>query len=131
MNDAIRETQKKYGSMALIAAIFVGMFFILLGQKTIAKGLILGTLFSVLNFVLMGQVLPMMIGKTRRTSITYSLGSITFRFALLSLPLILSLKMEALNFAASVVGIFMVQITIFGDHILRHFFKDASSALRK
>jgi hypothetical protein len=131
MNEVIRQTQKKYGSMALILAIFAGMFFILMGQKAIAKGLILGTLFSILNFVLMGQVLPMMIGKTRRTSTVYSLGSITFRFVLLAIPLILSLKMEAFNFAAVVVGIFMVHIIIFGDYILRHFFQGAPNVYRK
>ena len=122
MNESIRRSQKKYGSMTMVMAIFVGLFFILIGQKPIAKGLILGALFSVLNFVLIGEVLPMMIGKTRRTSTFYSLGSITFRFGLLAIPLILSLKMEAFNFAAAVVGIFMVQIIIIGDHIVRHLF---------
>jgi len=131
MNDAVRQTQKKYGSMTLIIAIFAGLFFILIGQKAIAKGLILGTLFSILNFVLIGEVLPMMIGKTRRTSTLYSLGSITFRFGLLAIPLILSLKMEAFNFAAAAVGIFMVQLIILGDHIVRHVFPGASSAYRK
>jgi hypothetical protein len=121
MNDQIRRTQKKYGSMTLITAIFIGVFFILIGQKAIAKGLILGALFSVLNFVLIGEVLPMVIGKTKRTSTLYSLGSITFRFGLLAIPLILSLKIEAFNFAAAVVGIFMVQLIILGDHIVRHF----------
>jgi hypothetical protein len=130
MNEAIRRTQKKFGSMALVIAIFVGMFFILIGQKAITKGLILGTLFSILNFVLIGEVLPMMIGKTRRTSTLYSLGSITFRFGLLAIPLILSLKMEAFNFAAAVVGIFMVQVMILGDHILRHFFSGRIKRLR-
>jgi hypothetical protein len=126
MSDAVRRTQKKYGSMALIAAIFIGMFFILMGEKAVAKGLILGALFSVLNFVLIGQVLPMMIGKTRRTSTAYSLGSITFRFALLAIPLVLSLKTEAFHFAAAAVGIFMVQLMILGDHIVRHFFPGRS-----
>jgi hypothetical protein len=41
---------------------------------------------------------------------------------LLAIPLILSIKMEVLNFAAAVVGIFMVQLIILGDHIVRHFF---------
>ena len=122
MNKAVRRSQKKYGSMTLIIAIFAGMFFILIGQKPIAKGLIIGALFSVLNFVLIGEVLPMMIGKTRRTSTLYSLGSITFRFGLLAIPLILSLKMDAFNFAAAVVGIVMVQLIILGDHIVRHLF---------
>ena len=101
--------------MALIAAIFAGMFFILIGEKAVAKGIILGTIFSVLNFVLLGEILPMLVGTTRRKSTFFSLGSIGIRFGLLSIPLILSLKMQTFNFAAAVIGIFMVQVIIFGD----------------
>lgn len=116
MNDVVRRTQKKYGSMTLIAAIFIGMFFILMGEKAVAKGLILGALFGVLNFVLMGEILPLMLGKTKRKSTFFSMGSIGLRYALLAVPLILALKMEALNFAATGIGIFMVQLMILGDH---------------
>lgn len=122
MNEAIRQTQKKYGSMALIAAIFAGMVFILLGEKAVAKGIILGTIFSVLNFVLLGQILPMIAGNPRKKSTFYSMGSIGIRFGLLAIPLILSLKMQAFNFAAAVIGIFMVQILIFADLAVGHFF---------
>ena len=129
--ETIRQTQKKYCSAALSFAILAGFGCYLMGWTPICKGLILGTLFSILNFVLIGEVLPMMIGKTRRTSTLYSLGSITFRFGLLAIPLILSLKMEAFNFAAAAVGIFMVQLIILGDHIVRHVFPGASNAYRK
>jgi hypothetical protein len=115
MIDSIRNTQKKYGAKALIVAIFIGMGFILAGQKAIAKGIILGAIFSVLNFVLMGEILPMMIGNTRRKSTFFSMGSIAFRYGMLSIPLILSLRMAAFNFAATVIGIFMVQLMILGD----------------
>jgi hypothetical protein len=115
MIDSIRQTQKKYGAMTLIMAIFMGMAFILMGQRAVAKGIILGAIFSVLNFVLMGEVLPMMIGNTRRKSTFFSLGSMAFRYGLLSIPLVVSLKMETFNFAAAVIGIFMVQLMILGD----------------
>jgi hypothetical protein len=122
MNESIRHTQKKYGSTALITAIFIGMFFILIGQKPLGKGMILGAIFSVLNFVLMGEILPLMIGKTRKKSTIFSLGSVGIRYGLLSIPLILSLKMEAFNFAAAVIGIFMVQLMILGDLAVGHLF---------
>lgn len=101
----------------MMGAIFIAIFFILLGQKTIAKGLLLGTLFSVLNFVVIGEILPLLLDKSRRRSVVFSLFSILFRFGLLSIPLILALKMEALNFSAAAIGVFMVQLTIMSDHI--------------
>jgi hypothetical protein len=106
--------------MSMVGAIFIAIFFILLGQKTIAKGLLLGTLFSVLNFFVIGEILPLLLDKPRRRSVVFSLLSILFRFGLLSIPLILALKMEALNFSAAVIGIFMVQLAIMGDQLL-HF----------
>ena len=121
MNESIRHTQKKYGSMTLVTVIFAGMFFILIGQKAVAKGLILGAVFSVLNFVLMGEVLPLMIGKTRRKSAFFSLGSMGMRYGLLSIPLIVSLRMEAFHFASAVVGIFTVQLMILGDLVVGRF----------
>lgn len=105
--------------MSMTGAIFSAIFFILMGQKTIAKGLLLGTLFSVLNFVVIGETLPLLLDKSRRRSVLLSFLSILFRFGLLSIPLILALKMEALNFSAAVIGIFMVQLTIMSDHILQ------------
>jgi hypothetical protein len=75
-----------------------------------------------LNFVLIGEILPLMIGKTRKKSTFFSLGSIGVRYGLMSIPLILSLKMEALNFAAAVIGIFMVQLMILGDLAVGHLF---------
>ena len=70
--DAIRETQKKYCSRAILAAIFVGLVFILMGQNAIGKGLILGTLFSIVNFVLLGETLPLKAGQSRGKSFLFS-----------------------------------------------------------
>ena len=66
--DAIRETQKKYCSRAMLAAIFIGLVFILMDQNAVGKGLILGTFFSIINFILMGETLPLKVGKSRGKS---------------------------------------------------------------
>ncbi len=125
MGAEIAYTQKRYGTTSMMAAIFIGIFFILLGHKTQAKGLILGSIFSVLNFVLMGEILPLIVGPSRKKSSFISLGSIVFRHGLLAVPLILSLKMEWLDFTATVFGLFMVQIMIMGDHLLKRFHRSA------
>jgi hypothetical protein len=103
----------------MVTAVIVGMVFILAGQKPIAKGLVLGSIFSVINFVLIGEILPLIISVSRKRSVLFSFVSMLFRFLLLSTPLILSLKLESLNFIAAAMGIFMVQILIMGDHLLK------------
>ncbi len=103
----------------MVTAVIAGMVFILVGQKPIAKGLVLGSIFSVINFILIGEILPMIITASRKRSVLFSFISMLFRFFLLSMPLILSLKLSSLNFVAAAFGIFMVQIMIMGDHLLR------------
>ena len=122
--EPIQRIQKKYGSRAMVAAVIAGMIFILAGQKSIAKGLVLGSIFSVINFILMGEILPMIITASRKRSVLFAFVSMLVRFLLLSTPLVLSLKLEYLNFVAAVIGIFMVQIMIMGDHLFRLFYPD-------
>ena len=117
--DAVRETQKKYCSRAMLAAIFVGLVFILTDQSAVGKGLIVGTFFSIINFILLGETLPLKTGKSRGKSFIYSLGSITFRFALMAIPLIIAIKSVRFNLFAVIGGIFMVQIIILADHIVQ------------
>jgi len=102
----------------MVIAVIAGIIFVLMGQKSIAKGLVLGSVFSVINFILIGEILPLIITASRKRSVLFSFVSMLFRFLLLSTPLILSLKMESLNFFAAAIGIFMVQIMIMGDHLL-------------
>ena len=120
--EAIRDTQKKIGSRALVTAVVIGLLLVLLGQKTLAKGLVLGTLFSVFNFVLMGQVLPLLLAPSRRRPVLISFGSILFRYILLAIPLLIAVKLADFDFIATVLGIFMVQVVIMGEHLYRLIF---------
>jgi hypothetical protein len=125
--DAIRETQKKYCSRAMLAAIFVGLVFILTDQSAVGKGLILGTFFSIINFILLGQAIPLKAGKSRGKSFFFSLGSIFFRFALMAIPLVVAIKSVKFNLFAAIGGIFMVQIIILADHIVQILFSTRSN----
>lgn len=102
----------------MMAAIFIGLVFVLIGQKPVTKGLILGSLFSIFNFILMGETLPMKMGKTREKTFVYSMGSILFRYLLMAVPLFLAIKMEQFNLVASICGLFMVQLMILVDHFV-------------
>jgi hypothetical protein len=115
--EALRQTQKKYCSRAITTAIFVGFFLILAGYRTLGKGLILGTVFSVVNFILIGETLPMRIGRSKEKTFFLSLGSILLRYVLLAIPLIMAIKMDQFNLFAVIFGIFMIQFVIVTDHL--------------
>ncbi|MDJ0986511.1 MAG: ATP synthase subunit I [Desulfobacterales bacterium] len=116
--EAVKQIQKKIIQRALWISIIVGLVFILAGHKPVGKGLILGTLFSVLNFILMAKSIAMKFGRSKRQIFSISLGSIIFRYLLLAIPLIAAVKFEQFNLVAAVVGVFMIQLVILADHLL-------------
>jgi hypothetical protein len=117
--ESVKATQKKYGSRAIWIAIIVGLCFFLGGQKPVGKGIILGTIFSVVNFILIGKALPLQIGKSKRKTFFLSLGSIFFRYVLMALPIIVAVKFEQFNLVAAIVGLFMIQFVILADHFVK------------
>ena len=121
--DVLRQTEKRYCSAAITTAIFIGFILILAGYKPLARGLISGTLFSILNFILIGETLPFRLAaSSRKKSFFLALGSIGFRYVLLAIPVVTALKSENYNLWTAVVGIFMVQTMILTDHLRNLFF---------
>ncbi len=116
MAEIIRETQRKYCSRAMAVAIVFGLLLILTGHKGFGKGLVLGTIFSVLNFILMGEALPLKIGKSTGKTYFWSFFSVCIRYILLAIPLVLAVKLEQIELLTTVLGIFMVQLVILVDH---------------
>jgi len=120
MSAAVKAAQKKYCSRAIVAAIIFGLPFIIGGYAPIGKGLIFGSIFSILNFILIGETLPLKIGTgSRKKLFALSLGSIGFRFSLLAIPIISAIKFDQFELVTTVIGIFMVQLTIVIDHSLK------------
>lgn len=116
--ESIREVQRKYCSKAMTWAIVVGLAMIVSGQTAVAKGLILGTIFSAFNFVLMGATLPLKLGKSQPRAVAWSLASLLLRYAVLAIPVIAAVKFRQLNLFAVIGGIFMVQMVIVADSLL-------------
>ena len=79
----LRQMQKKFGTRALTIAILVAVVTILSGHKALGKGLVLGALFSILNFILMAEFLPLRLSSNRRRASAWALGSLVLRYALL------------------------------------------------
>jgi hypothetical protein len=105
----------------MVVAILVGFALILAGYKPIGKGLVLGALFSVVNFVLMGETLPMKLGKSKRTAAILSFGSLFARLGLMAVPLVIAARYDQFNIFAVIPGLLMVQVIILLDHLIGPF----------
>lgn len=105
----------------MVVAIVGGLILILAGQKGLGKGLVLGTIFSVLNFIAMGMMLPLQMGKTKGPAIASALMSTGLRYGLLAIPLLIAVKFDQIEIITTAIGIFMIQLVIVSDHI-RQFF---------
>ena len=116
--EAVKQAQKRITQWALWLSIIVGLVFMLMGHKPVGKGLILGTLFSVINFIFMAKSIGYKFGRSKRQIFSISLGSLLFRYVLLAIPLIVAVKFEQFNLVAVIVGIFMIQLVILADHLL-------------
>lgn len=90
----------------------------ILAFKPLGKGLILGALFSILNFIVIGETLPMRIGTTRRKSTGISMISLLGRYAMLAIPLVLAVNLDQFNLAATIFGLFMVQLVMLAEHVI-------------
>lgn len=115
----IRELQKRVGTRAMTVALVAAGICIAVGARPIGKGLLLGTLFSILNFVLMGATLHLRLQPTRRRAFWGALGGIVPRYLLLAVPVFLALKLDQLNIWATVGGMFMVQAVILLEPLWR------------
>jgi hypothetical protein len=118
MTNELKQTQKEYCSQAMMLAIGAAMIFLVAGAKPISKGLILGTLFSILNFVLIAQSLPTRLDKGRGKTLLICLSSVWLRYVVLAVPLIVAAKLESFNFFAAAAGILMVQVVILGRQLV-------------
>jgi hypothetical protein len=116
--EAVKQVQKKYSSLALTFSIIVALVFILMGHKALGKGLILGAIFSVLNFILMGKSIVLNFGRSKAKTFSISMGSIIIIYLLLAIPLIAAVKYEQFNLVAAILGIFMIQLVIVAEHVL-------------
>lgn len=83
-----------------------------------AKGLVLGTIFSIINFILMGEMLPLKLGKTDRMAFLWSLLSLLLRYGFLAIPLIMAVKLKQFNLPAVVCGMLLVQAVILAESLL-------------
>ena len=122
----VLDVQKKFGSRALVLAIGVGLIFLAAGHKEICRGLVLGGVFSTINFALMGQFLHYRMDANRKAAARRSLIALLVRYVLLAVPLVVAVQSERFNLPATIVGIFMVQLVILIEQGTRLIFASAN-----
>ena len=116
--DEDRQILKKYSSQTMLMAITVAVIFIVFGYKSIGKGFLLASIFSVINFSLIAFLNPIILGRSRFKTGSFAFLSITIRYALLAIPLVVSLKNDSLNFYAAAAGLFTVQLIIIFNRLI-------------
>ena len=114
----VSELKKRICIKVLILTIMVAIFLLILNERSIVKGLALGSLFSIINFLLLGESIPLALGKTRFKAGMIGFASIVIRLSVLAFPLLVGLKSPSFNFAAVVAGIFSVQIVTLVEYII-------------
>jgi hypothetical protein len=116
----VNQVQRRICSWSTLIAIIAALLFVVFQEKAIAKGILLGTLFSIINFILLGKSIPLALGQTRPRAGMIGLASILGRYVLLAIPMVIAIKSSSINFIAVVVGIFAVQIvTLFNYIVIR------------
>ena len=114
---AMWSAYKRYVGLALALALPLSGLLIVMGQRPLGKGLVLGTLFGIFNFILIALALPSRLRYGRGKALLFSLTSIYVRYAIMALPLIWALKHDTVALTTTVAGLFMVQIAILGHHL--------------
>lgn len=115
---SLRQVQHRYCTIALVITVAAGAGFMVLGFPTLGKGLILGAIFSVVNFIAMAVLLPLQFNPNRKKGAVLSFFSILLRYFLMAAPLMAAIKLPQFALSTVVVGLFMVQIAILGDQFL-------------
>ncbi|UCE81934.1 MAG: ATP synthase subunit I [Deltaproteobacteria bacterium] len=102
--------QRSLIKKTLVFALAAACICLAFNHKAAAKGIALGSIFSVADFKLMAFLLPRRLVGQRRGGVYFGL---ICRFVLLSIPLILAIKLPSINFAATVVGLLLVKAAVF------------------
>ena len=106
--EALDTLQRRYGGGALAAAASLGLIAYLAGWPAASWGLILGGFFSALNFYLLGKAVARNLnGGPRRARSALPVGR-AGRQLLWAVPLVIAVKLPAVDLAATVAGLFTV-----------------------
>ncbi|MDL2268463.1 ATP synthase subunit I [Desulfosarcina sp. OttesenSCG-928-A07] len=116
----LHKIQRSYSSKAFALAVFAGLIALVLGHKTVCRGLVLGGFFSSLNFIWMARTLHKNLHTDRVKASFSAFRNLFFRYLFLAVPVIIAIKFQRFNLVATIVGLFVVQIVILADHLYQN-----------
>jgi hypothetical protein len=105
-------------SLTLVAGLTAALCLMFIRRYAMARGILLGSVFSAVNFHLMGLFLPLTLGTSRARATMIGLGSVLLRYGLLSIPLVAGMQSDRFDFAAVALGLFAVQIVTLLEYAL-------------
>lgn len=109
-HNEVKQVRNRICYWTMLSGICLALFFVLIRERAIAKGLLLGTCFSCINFLILGRSIVMTIGHARPRAGLIALSSMLTRYIILAVPLIVAIKSASFNLVASIIGIFSIQI---------------------
>ncbi|MBI9084440.1 MAG: hypothetical protein JEZ11_12640 [Desulfobacterales bacterium] len=115
----VRQVTRRYCTMAMGLSLTVGTLLLATGNHALGKGLILGTTFAAVDFVLMAQTLPARLRSSAGQAALRSLAAMAGRTALKAVPLVMAVKSDQFDFPMTVVGIFSIHLCLMADHVRR------------
>lgn len=117
----VRDLQKWYGSKAMALAICISLIFLVLGYKPICRGVVLGAIFSTINFVLMAYSFHSKISPDRKKASLAALYNIFFRYFFMAIPIFIAIKSPRFDLLSTILGLFTVQVVILAHHVYQTF----------
>jgi ATP synthase protein I len=115
--EAIRHLQKRYCGGALSLAVVLSLVVYLAGWPTVTRGLLLGALFSALNFALLGKTMAQKLAGSHRRNTLIAIAAQVGRYLLWGVPVVMAVKMPPVDLPATIAGLFMVPIFIIADSV--------------
>ena len=117
--------KKDLTKQMLMTTAAVSAGFVLLGYIPAAKGFVLGSLCSVINFRLMVRQAPRRLGRERKSATWHSFSGLTLRLLILALPLYAAFRSPGVDIIWAAVGIFNLQLSV----LIYNFFKGQSKVI--
>ena len=117
----------------LITAALVAAGALAFGYQAAAKGFVLGSLASVVNFLIMVRQAPKKLGQSRNKATAQSLAGLGLRMVILAAPLAAAFKIPGFSVIWTALGIFNLQfsIVIYGLVIERFGLADGATLQRR
>ena len=115
--ESIRYLQRRYCGGALTLAVILSVGSYLAGWPAVTRGLIVGSLFSALNFALLGKTMARKLADPRRGGGLITLVAQLGRYLLWAVPVVIAVKLPPVDLPATIAGLFMVPIFIIADSV--------------